>query len=313
MSKTAAWQDANSRFLSLSLEWVRAKLELAAAEAETKPAKAASRRNPDVILEEIDKLETGMEPRPALALLAERMGLSRFERDTLLLGAATELDSRVARLCSFAQSDPASCFATFALALSIFEDATWDVVSPDRPLRFWRLIEVASSPSQPLTGSPLRTDERIVNFIKGLNHLDERLAPLLTPLGSSDEARMSPSQQAAADEVASRWKHATVPPLAQLLGADPPSKHLVAAYAAARFGRVVYRLSPELLPAQSSEIETLGRLWQRESLLLPLALYVDAEEMSGTSATQAHVVAAAVAVALERLPFFSEPGSHGRN
>ena len=65
-------------------------------------------------------------------------------------------------------------------------------------------------------------------------------------------------------------------PVVQLLGADAPSKQLVAAHSAGALGLRVYRLSAALLPTQAAELETLARLWQRESLLLPLALYLDA-------------------------------------
>ena len=47
------------------------------------------------------------DPPPALVLLAQRLGLSRFERDVLLLCAAMELDTRIASLCARAQDDPA--------------------------------------------------------------------------------------------------------------------------------------------------------------------------------------------------------------
>ena len=54
-----------------------------------------------------------MIPAPrALALLAERLGLSTFEQQTLLLAAATELDTRVAGLCAAAQRDPGRPFPT---------------------------------------------------------------------------------------------------------------------------------------------------------------------------------------------------------
>ncbi len=45
----------------------------------------------------------------------------------------------------------------------------------------------------------------------------------------------------------------------------------------------LYRLPVELLPTQASELETLARLWQRESLLLPIALYLDCDETDGSS------------------------------
>src|SRR5262249_31895482 len=64
-------------------------------------------------------------------------------------------------------------------------------------------------------------------------------------------------------------------PVVQLLGSDSASKQLVAAEAARAVGLHLYRLPAILLPTQAADIETLTRLWQRESLLLPLALYVD--------------------------------------
>jgi ATP-dependent 26S proteasome regulatory subunit len=64
-------------------------------------------------------------------------------------------------------------------------------------------------------------------------------------------------------------------PIVRLLGTDSASKQLVAAEAAHSVGLHLYRLPAILLPTQAADIETLTRLWQRESLLLPLALYID--------------------------------------
>jgi len=297
MSNAASWQEANSRFLSLSLHWLRTRLERAAEHESPKPAHenrvaaAGDSGDPDTLLKQLAELEKKMDPPPALVLLAHQFGLSRFERDVLLLCVAMELDTRVSRLCALAQNNAGTCFPTFALALIVFDDAAWEVVSPERPLRFWRAIEVCTSPGQSLTTSPLRADERIVNFVKGLNHLDDRLLSSLTPLGSCDAAEISGSQQEAVEQIVSHWRNGSghVLPLIQLLGTDSASKYLVATAAAERVGRKVYRLSPELLPAQHAEMEVLSRLWQRESLLLPLALYVDAQEMDAGSETMSQV------------------------
>jgi hypothetical protein len=65
------------------------------------------------------------------------------------------------------------------------------------------------------------------------------------------------------------------------LGLDSLSKQLVAQQVAAAFNLHLYRLPAELLPTQASELETLARLWQRDSILLPIALYLDAHETDG--------------------------------
>ena len=72
----------------------------------------------------------------------------------------------------------------------------WDALSPQRPLRYWRLVEVYQEAAQPLVASALRADERIVNYIKGLNQLDDRLAHLLRP-AEDVLGPLTPSQEAA--------------------------------------------------------------------------------------------------------------------
>jgi hypothetical protein len=221
----------------------------------------------------------GMDPPPALVLLTQRLGLSPFEQQMLILCLGMELDTAVAGLCARCQKDPGRPYPTFALAFSLFEDATWDVLSPERPMRFWRLIEITQPAGQPLTTSALRADERIVNYIKGLNYLDDRLLPLLAPIEQpASGVDLPPSHRDAVETIIARLKMVEANrslPVVQLLGADMESKQLVAAEVAGSFGLELYRLPAVLLPTQAADIETLARLWQRESLLLPLALYLD--------------------------------------
>src|ERR1051325_4611168 len=228
---------------------------------------AATRTPPPTSPPSADAPPPPTENPSALAYLTDRLGLSPFERDVLLLCAAMELDTRIASLCARAHDDPSKPYPTFALALALFDQPSWDVLSPERPLRYWRLIEINQPAAQPLTTSALRADERIVNFLKGLNYLDDRLAPMFTPLpAETGPAELSPSQSAAVDLILARWQQAAADgplPVAQLLGADPVSKQLVAGAAAARLRRYLYRLPVELLPAAPGELESLGRLWQR--------------------------------------------------
>jgi len=234
-----------------------------------------------------------MEPPPALVMLSRRFGLSRFEKEVLLLCAAIELDTGLAALCARAQDDPHRPYPTFALALALLDKPAWDVLSPDRPLRYWRLIEITQPAGQPLTASPLRPDERIVNYLKGLNYLDDRLGALVAPLDVPGvSADLPPSQQSSVASVAGYLKPGRNLTTVQLLGADAPSKQVVAAHSASAVGLRVYRLPAALVPTQAVELETLARLWQRESLLLPIGLYVDAlgSETDVPSAGQASPV-----------------------
>jgi hypothetical protein len=75
-------------------------------------------------------------------------------------------------------------------------------------------------------------------------------------------------------------------PVVQLLGPDSPSKRLVAWHAAAALGLNLYRMPVRLLPAQAVELETLARLWQRQSLLLPVSLYIDAQDATPAQSSE---------------------------
>ncbi|MEW7847658.1 ATP-binding protein [Massilia aurea] len=231
------------------------------------------------------------EPAPALLQLARRLGLSNFERDVLLLCVALELDTSIATRCATAQGQLARDFPTFALAMNLFDEPAWEALSPERPLRFWRLVEISQPGARALTASALRADERIVNYVKGLNYLDDRLAPLMQPMAAPPSASLPPSQQAAAQALlAAAVAYGGEPDARTVLvlrGPDPDSKHEVAATAAAELGLRLYRLPLQALPADAAELATLARLWQRETLLLPLALYLDAHQMAPAGADSA--------------------------
>jgi ATPase family associated with various cellular activities (AAA)/Winged helix domain, variant len=222
------------------------------------------------------------ERAPALVELSDRLGLSPFEQKILLLCAAIELDPAAPGLCALAQRDERKPWPTFALALELFDDPSWEALSPRGPLRDWRLVEITQLPGQPLTGSALRADERIVSYIKGLNYLDDRLEPLLTAIPAEDG--LPASQRVTATAVLEGWARSaelTRAPVVQLLGQDGAAKLSVAADAAGRLGCQVYRLPVGLLPSQATDLETAARLWSRESLLLPLVLYLDAHSEDG--------------------------------
>lgn len=193
-----------------------------------------------------------------------------------------ELDPRIPTLCARAQADPTRPYPTFALALSLFDEPAWDVLSPERPLRYWHLLEINQPGAQPLTTSPLRADERVVNYLKGLNYLDDRLTPFLQPVQAGvNIGSLPPSHQAVIKTIVShleKGKEEQDIPIIQLLGIDSFSKQLVAQRAAATFGLYLYRLPAELISTQTADLELLIRLWERESRLLPIGLYLDTQE-----------------------------------
>ena len=328
MNELDRWQKGNERYLAAALAWLRLRLEREASQGSSVPARwthapaaeqgstrwrpfrrpaETAARNASVPLlpparitdEQIAQAHATMmdaaaqlDPPPALLLLAGRFGLSDFERNVLLLCAAMELDTRTGTLCAQAQGSSGHLpYPTFALALTLFDDPAWDVLSPERPLRFWRLIEINQPGAQPLILSPLGADEWVVNYIKGLNYMDDRLAPLLAPVKLTEElAELPASQRELVEAIALTLAQAASThrlPIVQMLGTDAESKRLIALHAAAALNLSLYVMPARLLPAQPAELETLARLWKRQSTLLPVSLYLDARELPASTPGEA--------------------------
>ncbi|HEV7887080.1 MAG TPA: hypothetical protein VGO92_05940, partial [Acidimicrobiales bacterium] len=224
------------------------------------------------------------EPPPAHVELARRLGLSDFERDVLLLAVGAELDPRIGPLCGRAQPGHAGAFPTFALALRLFDQPTWDALGPHGLLRRLQLVTVDAEPG--VVNGRLRADERVVNFVKGFDHLDERLAALLAPMATGEgEIGIAPSQQAAVDAVRARIEGAPGGPVVvNLVGPDSVSKRLVAERAATEVGRYPLRVPITNLPGPGRDLDTVIRLWERDALLSPVALYLDASDDVGDAA-----------------------------
>lgn len=326
MSETEKWQDENTRYLAEAIATVRQTLERyaqrhvhqasspvipeivpptfwqrlrgkAASNApttrallmppgqETQAKPAAPANTPTT------KAEGDTKMSPALPTLSRRLAMTRFEEQVLLLCCAVELDPVISALCAKAQDDPARTYPTFALGFSIFENPEWEALSPERPLRYWRLLEINQPGAQALTTSALRADERIVNYIKGLNHLDDRLAPLLFPLRLMDPGTaLADSQRQQVGKILAQLRepHYGVS-IIHLGGEDSASKQAVASAAAAQLGLQTFRIPAGQLPAHPGELETLARLWFRESLLMPVALYLDATDVAPTDALSTQV------------------------
>lgn len=310
MSDQPRWLEINERHLAATLTWLRLRLQRLAApsanldEKDPEPQRgrwfqrrgdaAETKRLPPPPTPRDDELELAQQemvalekndPPPALMLLTKALGLSEFDRHVLALCAAMELDTGIAPLCAKAQDDSNKPYPTFALAFALFDDPDWNALSPQGPLRYWRVLEINQPGALPLTAAALSIDERILNYLKGLNYLDDRLAPLLDPMGVEfDNGQLPPSQQRVVDNIATHLQHSHSAgeriPVVALVGRDALSKRSIAGQAARSLGLNLQAMDIKTLPSQTGDFESFIRLWQRESMLMPLVLYIDA---NGTS------------------------------
>jgi hypothetical protein len=230
----------------------------------------------------------GFDPPAPLNTLSAAFGLTTFERDVVLLCAGIELDSAVAPLCSDAQGDSARAFPTFSLALSALPESHWSALSPTAPLRRWRLIEIGAGPA--LTVAPLRIDERILHFLVGVPHLDERLAALVELIDAPSPEELAPSHAAVARSVVAIWsaaRHRKAMPVIELCGPDAADCRAVAAAAAHAVGLRLAALPADLIPT-GAELEALARLWEREAALGGTMLLIEnAEQFAESGRTYA--------------------------
>jgi hypothetical protein len=262
------WTEANQRSLTAAVDVVREMLQRHVHDEEA-PDGLARRR--------LEDAAAAMPSPSALDLLCTKFGISEFERDVILLCAGVELDSRFAALCARAQGDPANPYPTFSLALAVLPLAHWSALTPAAPLRRWRLIEVGHGPL--VTLSALRIDERILHYLAGVQHVDERLSALVEPLHG--EGDLVASHQALADRVAAAWSRTSANsrlPVIQLCGDDAAGQRAIAAAACNALGLNVAAVRAQSLPTATSELNELLRLWQREAILSGAALLLECHD-----------------------------------
>ncbi|MFE7070737.1 ATP-binding protein [Streptomyces sp. NPDC057620] len=234
-----------------------------------------------------------------LDALVDCFGLTPFERDLVLLTAACELDATTAARCAAASGDPERAYPTFSLALAALAEPHWSALTPVAPLRRWRIVEPADDARQSLTLSRLRLDERVLHFLLGSPYLDARLHGQLRRAPAPEE--LPPSYETAASRIAEGWTtlaRPDAPLLVEVVGGDLRSRADIAAAAAARSGLALYAMNAEDIPTAPGDRDLLARLWQREAILLPAALLVEADELDRDqhAATDAFLAGAAVPV-----------------
>ncbi|EHK64595.1 ATP-binding protein [Achromobacter arsenitoxydans] len=267
------WTDANQQLLAAEFARLRARLE--------KPGEPPPRQD----AQQLAQARAALDGDGAADQLSAAFGLSAFERDLLLLCAGVEMDAGLADLCAQAQGRGGGLrHASFSLALGALDGAHWSALSPQRPLRRWRLLDVDDTAD--LSTARLRIEERVLHFLAGLNELDVRLRPLLRP--TQQLAHAAPAHTAAAQRIAD-WIAAEDGgplPVYVLEGDDPGAQEDVAARAARAAGLSCLTMQAEDIPTAAAERDALLTLWQRDAVLLGAALHIEAADALPPAARQ---------------------------
>ncbi|HEY9800532.1 MAG TPA: ATP-binding protein [Leptolyngbyaceae cyanobacterium] len=278
------WYEDNERYLFAALGIVRDAIE---GYGQKTPLSASpEQQNRKQVLA---ATKAAMTAPPLLERLCQLFELSEFERDVLLMCACMEFYGDFAALCGLAQGDTQRAYPTLSLALAALPNPHWDAIAPNAKLRYWRLIELAEG--RALTLSPLRIDERILHYLIGGQYIDERLAGIVEPLPEAGE--LVPSQQQLAQQIVAVWMQSSQTerlPILQLCGIEPTSKRAIAAKVCKMVGVALHIMPVQVVPSAPAEMETLLRLWERESFLSNSALLVDCDKIDMADVTRTHTI-----------------------
>jgi AAA+ superfamily predicted ATPase len=236
----------------------------------------------------------------SLATMVACFGLTSFERDLLVLCAAMESGPTAAARCAAASGRE---FPTFSLALAALAEPHWSALTPDAPLRRYRLIEVADAGV--LTTARLRIDERVLHFLLGVSQVEPRLHGLVAR--TAVPGRLPESQQRLAAELA---EAVSTDRVAALSGGDLQTRREVTATAARAAGFATFTLSAADLPAEPADRAVLARLWEREGVLLPAVLLVEVSGTTQAAAAEAFVAMLDVPVVLSSQDPLAAPVTH---
>ncbi|MEM1292810.1 MAG: ATP-binding protein, partial [Cyanobacteria bacterium P01_H01_bin.162] len=302
MTSPQDWTVANQQYLAATLMMLKAALVARVQAVDAELDLEGVTYLPLAAAEQQLQAAAAALPAPAaLQRLCDLCRLTPFERDTLLLCAGMELDATFAPIFAAMQGDPQRNYPSFGLALGNLAEPNWAALSPSGPLRFWQLLEVG--PGRALTLSPLRIDERVLNFLTGIHHLDAQLFGLVKPLTAAAAAweTLVLSHQALAEQLAQTWTQAkqvsgTIPVL-QLSGGDGGDRRTIAQVAAAQLDLNTHVMAATTLPSSPTDLNALARRWRREAIFSQSILLLEWETGQAVDAA----IAAALAQFLEDL------------
>jgi hypothetical protein len=284
--ETPGSHNPDATFLSLAVEWLLLLAERAAV-ASGSSTWTAHRENQ--LQQSFSRLQSARSEDVSFVLLSQKLQLTLFEQMLLLLAVCNELSTRFAEIFSRLPESPGS-FLTLAAVKACFPSIfSWHDVDPDGPLRRLHLIELTPVSGRIQLLFPLRADERVMTFVRGSTAIDDRLSHWLRPVRTTMRRPLAESLQRVSNQLATQMRLSSeLPqlPLAQLVGADPASRQLVATQLAQDLDCCLYLLHADALPDSPADLELFLRIWERESRLLPLALLIEADELDSPGSTR---------------------------
>jgi ATPase family associated with various cellular activities (AAA) len=243
----------------------------------------------------------------SVASLAGAFDLSAFEADLILLCAGTALEPRFGEV--LARLQPQNPAPTFGLAATKFEAPHWSALSPLRPLRYWRLIEMGAGP---LYQAPLSIDPRVLQAMLGVRALDERLEYLIRPLADDGE-RTEQTNLGLAEAAARGFAHWRRGAQGAVLLTGARATERTALFHALRRRAAIeaWSLDAADLPVAADQREQLARAYMREAALWPAALLVHTDRLDDAGALDVWLKRVGAPIAVDVEPGSAAEKLHG--
>ena len=226
----------------------------------------------------------------SLEALARLFGLQPIERDVLMLCFAIDDQPAFATLAAYIQDNVNARYATFEMVLNVLcqtqeeREGAREALLGSSPLHRFRLLMPRHDVAATRSCHPLRIDERISDYIRGVNRLDDKVVHML---------RMVPPEPVVGIhrellEQLCRWTESTAgqswPPF-HFTGPSGCGKRGIAREFCARIGVELYSLDPKRLPLHDIERHELIHLMDRESVLSRIAIYIDLSDVDSSDRT----------------------------
>lgn len=284
------WHTANSQFIRIVLNQVRQALKRQISYLENQDFEQLDDQD------ELKFITPPVQEPFALEQLSQYFSLSAFEQEILLLCLGMELDPTWPSLCAAAQIDSEHNYPTFSLAQTLFENSNWEAIAPGSPLRRWNLIEVGGGNS--LASSPLRIDERILNYLLGIHQLDRRLINIRKLISVTED--LAKSHKKLAKTIINNWKIQAKSslfieklelPIIELCSNERVGKRAIASRVCDELGFNLYCLSSHALPTNLNDLYPFIELWEREAILNQGVLLLDADQSDTIDTAKENAIA----------------------
>lgn len=279
---TVDWQSANQAYLTASLnivleELVFYKKHLNDREKLTFSPSAAARQ-------QLEAAKAQLPQQAALEKFVQDFKLSAFERKILLLCIGVELNRHFASIITEIRGNTQLYYPTFDIALAAFpKDAYWSAITPVAPLRYWDIITLLE-PNNKFTNSAIKITEQLLHYITGVYYLNEKLHAVLKPIAVPK--LIVDAHKVILNKILKTYNKTLDKqlPFIQLISNNPSNQANTAAYISTEIG--LQALTLNYFPNSLTELYELTNLWNREALLRPYALFLNAKIIDLTNKEQ---------------------------